>query len=340
MRSRSRGGRGSVLSRLKIIGLEEHLWTPGIRDRLTALPYSDTGLLSTDDITRRLDDVGEQRLRDMDAMGVDVQVLSVTTPATQVLEPGESVRLAREANDVIAQVIADNPGRFGGFATLPTPDPGAAAEELRRSVQELGLRGAMWHGRTGDKMIDHPDFAAIFDAAAELGVPIHLHPQRPAEAISDSYYGAGLPEMVGRFFSTMAWGWHMETAVNVIRLILGETFERAPGLQLILGHWGEMIPFFLERIEEMFGLVSADLGGRFASAFAQNVHLAPAGMWSYPMLQHAIAEVGADRIVFSIDYPFLLPLDGQARRFLELAPISETDKHKIGHLNAERLLGL
>ena len=163
-------------------------------------------------------------------------MLSITTPGTQVLEPREGVRLSREANDLIARVVAGNPGRFAGFATLPSPDPVAAVEELWRSVQELGLRGVMLHGRTGDKLIDHADFAPIFDAAAELRVPIHLHPQRPVKAISDYYYSQGLPESIGRFFSTMAWGWHQETAVNAIRLILGGTFDRVPEPQIILGH--------------------------------------------------------------------------------------------------------
>ncbi len=326
------------MDRIRIIGVEEHLWTPAIRERLLGMTYEQTGLLSTEAIVAKLSDVGEQRLADMDTMGIDVQVLSVTTPGVQVLPPGESVELAREANDLIAGLVGANPDRFAGFATLPTPDPGAAVEELHRAVTQLGLCGVMLHGRTGEKMIDHPDFVPFFDAAAALGVPVHLHPQRPVAAVSDFYYGDGLPDPIGKFFSTMAWGWHMETAINAIRLILSGTFDRLPDLQIILGHWGEMIPFFLERIDEMFSLVS-DPADSFAQTFLEHFHLAPAGMWSYPMLQHAIAELGADRIVFSADYPFL-PLNDGGRRFLEQAPISASDKHKIGHLNAERLLGL
>ena len=135
-------------------------------------------------------------------------------------------------------MVAGDPERFQAFASLPTPDPPAAAEELRRCVRELGHRSVRLHGRTREKLIDHPDFAPIFDMAAELQVPIHLHPQRPAQAISDHYYLEGLPEIVGRVFSTMAWGWHVETAVNAIRLILSGAFDRSPDLQIILGHWG------------------------------------------------------------------------------------------------------
>ena len=329
------------MTRLKIIGLEEHCWTPGIRDRLKELPYDVTGvLMSSNEVSERLGDVGEQRLRDMDDMGMDVQVLSVTAPATQVLEPSEAVTLARDANDLLAEVVAGNPERYQCFATLPMPDPGAAVDELQRCVEELGHRGVMLHGRTGEKLIDHPDFAAIFDKAAELDVPIHLHPQRPIKAISDYYYMEGLPEIIGRAFSTAAWGWHVETAVNAIRLILSGAFDRSPGLQIILGHWGELVPFFLERIDERFTRLSSGAFSTFAQTFVEHFHVAPAGMWSYRMLTNALAEVGADRILFSSDYPFIDGSDGAARRFLEEAPISAADKEKIGHLNAARLLKL
>ena len=324
---------------LRIIGVEEHIWTPALRELQSALPYEIAGPLGgPHGITERLLDVDEQRLRDMDAMGVDMQVLSVTTPATQVLEPEDAVVCAREANDLLGRVVAENPERFQAFATLPTPDPARAADELERCVVELGLRGAMVHGRTGDRFIDHPDFTPILERAATLGVPIHLHPQRPIAAVADAYYTQGLPDTVAMAFSAFGWGWHMETAVNAIRLVISGAFERAPGLQIILGHWGEMVAFYLERLDEMIGFFSHDIA--FADIFLDHFHLAPSGIQSYRMLEHAIAEVGADRIMYSVDYPFVAPLDGSARRFLQEAPISPADKHKIGHLNIERLLGL
>ena len=326
------------MERLRIIGVEEHMCTSRLRDALRSLPYEVAGISYTDSIYGKLCDVNESRVRDMDAMGVDVQVLSLTTPATQVLEPHEAVTLAREANDFLAELVAANPTRYQGFATLPTPDPDAALDELERCISGLGHRGIMLHGRTGDKFIDHPDFAPIFARAAELRVPIHLHPQRPAATVSDFYYMQGLPEAVGKALSLAAWGWHVETAVNAIRLIISGAFERSPDLQIILGHWGELVPFFLERIDHMLGRVSREIA--FAPTFLEHFHVAPAGIWSYPMLSNSISELGADRIMFSIDYPFIAPLDGSARRFLEEAPISPADKHKIGHVNAERLLRL
>ena len=325
---------------LKIVGVEEHMWTPALRDHMLSVPPEVRGVSYNDALTHDLIEVGDRRLSDMDAMGVDVQVLSVTSPGVQVLQPPEASRLARDANDALARLVEENPTRYACFATLPSPDPAAAAEELERCVTELGHRGVMLHGRTGEKFIDHPDYVPIFDKAVELGVPIHLHPQRPTKVISDLYYMEGMPEMVGSVLSMFGWGWHIETAVNVIRLISSGALERRPSPQFILGHWGETIPFFLERLDQMVSPFLEAAPRTFAETFLEHFHIAPSAIWSYPMLTHAVATVGADRIMFSVDYPFHKPLDGEARRFLEGAPISVADKHKIGHLNASRLLGL
>jgi uncharacterized protein len=321
---------------LKIIAVEEHMWTPALRDVLTA----NSAALMPEPLRQALAEVGQPRLEQMAAMRVDMQVLSVHTPATQALEPSEAVALSREVNNFLAEVVAANPAHYRCFASLPTPDPAAAVDELERCVTELGHSGAMLYGRTGEKFLDHPDFAPLFDKAGELGVPIHLHPQPPLQAVSDAYYGGTLSPMASRLLSTFAWGWHMETAVHAIRLILAGTFERAAAPQIILGHWGEMVPFYLDRIDEVFALFAPGATRGFAETFVNHFHVAPSGIWSYPMLQHAIAVVGADRILFSVDYPFRNPSDGGARRFLEQAPISLADKRKIGYRNAARLLRL
>ena len=326
------------MERIPIIAVEEHMWSPGVRDRMLAGDIPGERL--PDPLVRALEDVDDGRLAEMDAMDVDMQILSLHTPGTQALAPVEAVALAREANDCLAGAAAAHPTRLGCFATLPTPDPSAAVEELDRAVTELGHHGAMLYGRTGERFIDDPVFAPIFDRAAELEVPIYVHPQRPIEAVSDVYYLQGLSPVVGRVLANFAWGWHVETAVNIIRLILAGTFERSRAPQVILGHWGELIPFFLERLDEVFRVFDPGAARGFADTFQSHFHVSPAGMWSYPMLQHAVAELGADRILFSIDYPFIRPTDGAARRFLDDAPISPADKHKIAHLNARRLLKL
>ena len=321
--------------------MEEHGWTVGIREALNALPPErqdqSIGFFNVGETDAQLLDYDEKRVALLDDMGMDVAVLSITTPATQILDPVEAVKLAVDANDQLAAAVAGHPDGLAAFATRPTPDPAAAVDELTRAVTELGFRGAMIHGRAGDKMLDHPDFAPILDEAARLEVPIFIHPQMPHKAVSDLYYG-GFPHVLFVGFSSGGWGWHVEAAVNAIRLILSGTFERAPGLQVILGHWGELIPFYLERVDVMAPM--AHLPRSPAEYFREHFWCAPSGIWSYQLLNHALAEVGADRMLFAIDSPFQRPTDGSIRRWLENAPISELDKHKIGHLNAERLLKL
>ncbi len=330
------------MNKIRMIGIEEHGWTAGIRDALNALPAErqdpSIAFFNIGETDERLRDFGERRLREMAEMGMDMQILSVTTPGTQILAPADAVRLAREANDVLADAVKLHPDRFAALATLPTPDPAAAVVELRRAVEELGMKGAMIHGRTGSKMLDHPDFAPILDEAARLDVPIFIHPQMPPKAVREAYYD-GLADDVSFVLASGMWGWHMETAINAIRLILSGTFDRLPNLQIVLGHWGEMIPLYLERVSAAASLAKG-LKRTPADYFREHFYIAPSGIWSWQMLTHALAEVGADRIVFAIDYPFQHPLKGEARAFLENAPIAEDDKHKIGYRNLERLLKL
>lgn len=262
------------------------------------------GYFNTGETGKRLLDYGDARLRDMDAMGMDMAVLSITTPATQSLDAPEAVKLAREANDELAAAVARHPDRLQAFATLQTPDPAAAVDELQRAVLGLGLRGAMIHGRTGDKMLDHPDFAPILDEAARLGTPVFIHPQMPPKAVRDIYYG-DLPDELSLTLAGGVWGWHMETAINALRLILSGTFERAPGLQIILGHWGEIIPLYLERVD--VAPMARYLPKSAAEYFREHFYIAPSGIWSWQMLTHALTEVSADRILFAIDYPFVHP---------------------------------
>jgi predicted TIM-barrel fold metal-dependent hydrolase len=175
----------------KVIALEEHWWPPELAAALERLPleHRDVGLalFNRGERQRRLEDLGEERLADMDTQGVDIAVISVTTPATQPLAPAEAVALAREANDQAAAAVAANSDRLAAFATLPTPDPEAAVDELERSVTQLGFRGAMLHGRTGNRHLDDPALRGVFEQAAALGVPIYLHPQMPSQEIRRLY---------------------------------------------------------------------------------------------------------------------------------------------------------
>lgn len=326
---------------MKIIALEEHFCNAEIEKAVMRhLPSSHQGLFDKALATyynpaSQLENLGIERLKNMDAMGIDVQVLSHVPPGTQVLPASEAVPLAREANDQLAAVIAAHPDRFAGFATLPTPDPEAAAAELERAVRKLGFKGAMINGRTQDRFLDDPRFRPLLEAAETLDVPLCLHPNMPSKVVQDDYY-AGLDPAMSTVFASAGWGWHMETGIHALRLILAGIFDHYPRLQLILGHWGEMIPSFLARVDERMSLVSKHLQRRVSEYFLQQFYVTPSGMFTLPPFLLTLQIMGADRIMYAVDYPYL-PGD-QARMFLETAPISPTDKEKIAHGNAENLL--
>ena len=327
---------------MRIIGLEEHCWTPEIGQALAGLGPEQrddsVALFQTPEIIARLEDLGEGRLRQMDLIGLDHMVLSVTTPATQVLPPDEAVFLSRQANDRLAAAVKAHPDRFSAFATLPTPDPAAAAQELRRAVQDLGFCGAMVHGRTGDRYLDHEDFRPLLAAAADLAVPIYIHPQIAPKPVRALYYDGFGPKLsVG--LAAGGWGWHVEAGVTAIRLIVAGVFDQLPSLQVILGHWGEMITFYLERAAGI-SRWTQNLKLPVADYFRHNFHVTASGMYYTPYLLRAIEVMGVERVMYSTDYPFQYHGDGMARHFLEEAPLSFDDKARIAHANAETLLKL
>ncbi|HEY6498164.1 MAG TPA: amidohydrolase family protein [Streptosporangiaceae bacterium] len=321
---------------MRVITLEEHFWTDALTDALTeanraALAMPRLGALADD-----LRDLGERRLADMDAAGIDVQVLSVAPPAAQVLEPGPAVRLARAANDQLAEAVGQHPDRFAGFATLPTPDPDAAAAELERTVTEHGFKGAMINGHTDGRFLDDEKFWPIFERAEALGVPVYLHPTYPTAQAMEVYY-QGFDDQVSATLATSGWGWHAETGLHVLRIILGGVFDRFPGLQMIIGHMGEALPFLLARSSRVLRQ-QAGLTRPLEDYMAANCHFTTSGMFTYPPLTCLLEVVGADRVMFSVDYPYSSNAEG--REFVLGAPISEADREKVGFANAARLLGL
>lgn len=334
----------------RVIAVEEHVWTVELRDALRKAGAATT-LSSMDETDRRLRDVGDDRVARMDASGVDVEVLSVTSPGTQPLPPAEAVPLARDANDFLADAVRARPDRFAAFATLPTGDPDAAAEELRRSVTRLGLVGALLFPRTGEVFLDHEMFRPIFDAAAELRVPLYIHPGLPPASVRDVLYG-GFDERTNMILASGGWGWHAEAGLAALRLILAGTFDRHPELQLVLGHWGEMLVAFADRAD-LLSAGGAGLERRVLEYITANIHVTAGGIMSHRMLVAALGVLGPDRVMFGADAPFGRPADrlgansrgrfggaNGAKEFVETAPISLPDKAKFAHLNAERLLAL
>jgi predicted TIM-barrel fold metal-dependent hydrolase len=311
---------------MRVITLEEHFLTAAVDRAVTrrVVNLPDEQLL----------DISERRIAAMDAAGIDVQVLSMVAPAVQELEPVQAVPLAAEANDLLAATVAAHPDRFAGFATLPTSDPKAAAAELERSVRQLGMKGPLINGHTGGRFLDEPQFWPILETAEGLGVPIYLHPTPPTQQVMDAYY-SGLDPRIATSLASSGWGWHAETALHSLRMVAAGIFDRFPGLQIILGHMGENLPFYLDR---KLGKVTGHLQRSVADYLLTQFHITTSGFVTLPPLECTLAVFGADRIMFSVDYPF--EDMREARDFLDAAPLAPADKEKIAHGNAERLLGL
>jgi predicted TIM-barrel fold metal-dependent hydrolase len=272
-----------------------------------------------------------------------MQVLSSAQPGLEHSPAEKAVPVAKAFNDRVADAINDHPTRFAAFAALPTADPKAAAEELNRAVTELNFKGALVNGRTQERFLDDQFFWPMFECAEALGVPIYLHPMPPPKAVYDAYY-AGFGDDVSFMLAAPAWGWHIETGLHVLRLILAGVFDRFPGLKMIIGHMGEAIPFMLARIDEVLrGRTSLDPATQrtelsIPEYFQRNFHITISGIFTDPPLRCAIDTLGADRIMFAVDHPFS---DGtNAIRFLEQAAISDQEREQIAHTNAERLLNL
>ena len=320
---------------MKLIAIEEHFLTKAVKDEWQKYADKDdpTHKLHFGEIENRLDDMGDFRLKLMDETGIDVQVLSLTSPGLHNLGQ-ESILLARQTNDYVAGIIKKNPDRFQGFATLPMFAPKEAAAELEYSVKKLGMKGAMLCGRTRDKNLDHKDFWKLFECAEALGVPLFIHPQIPQKAVRDIYY-SGFDELTDLAFSTFGIGWHYEAGIQFVRLVLAGVFDRFPNLQIILGHWGEVILFYTERLASLNRV--AKLNKPFIDYIRQNLYVTASGMFSHSYLQRSVEIIGADRILFSADYPYQYRPGRDARNFLEAIELSEEDKEKFAFANWERL---
>jgi uncharacterized protein len=330
---------------MRTITVEEHYATPAFMDgpgrQLAAQaqaarehPRVAAGYAT---LIEQLCDLGDGRLAAMDAAGIDLQVLSLTSPGVEQLDATEAVALARATNDRLAAAVGQHPGRLAGFAALPTAAPEAAAEELERTVRDHGFKGALINGHSRGRYLDDERFWPILQRAQALGVPLYLHPTPPPAAITQAYAGNYRPEVTG-LLATAAWGWHLDTATHVLRLILSGAFDRFPGLQLIIGHLGEGLPFMLPRLELALPRQVTKLDRPVGAYLRENLHYSVSGFNWTPAFLDLLLQVGADRIMFSADHPDASM--AQARAFLEQLPVSTADKARIAHGNAERLLRL
>ncbi len=342
---------------MKIITIEEHVSDPDLakacaKAQFEESPYMaawasepDDGAVSQSDGPQLVSakvamslarDMGAKRIAEMDANGIDMQILSYSN-SPQLLAGDEAIPLARNANDVLAAAVSAHPDRFGAFATLPWSAPEAAAAELERTVSQLGFKGALLTGRPGETFLDDPKYSPILAAAEALEVPIYTHPGVPVRRVQEAYY-AGLDPSVSARLSMFGWGWHAEAGVQIVRMILAGIFDKHPKLNIIAGHWGEMVPFYLARLDSSLQQNKTGLQRTITETFTQHVYVTPSGMLNLPHLQFTHQVMGSDRLIYAVDYPYLT--NHGARAFLETAPISQADKEKFAHGNAERLFRL
>ena len=331
---------------MRTITLEEHYATaafmdgPGRQIAAQAAAAHDHPQVAAGYATliEQLCDLGDGRIAAMDAAGIDVQVLSLTSPGVEQLDATEAVAFAGATNDCLADAVRQHPSRLAGFAALPTAAPEAAADELERTVYEYGFKGALINGHIRGRYLDDEFFWPILQRAEALQVPLYLHPTPPPQAaIKEVYAGNYTPEVTG-LLATAAWGWHIDTATHVLRLILSGAFDRFPGLQLVIGHLGEGLPFMLPRLELALPRQVTKLERPVGAYLRENLHYTFSGFNWTPAFLDLLLQVGADRIMFSADHPYASM--AQARTFLEQLPVSAGDKEGIAHGNAEHLLRL
>jgi 2,3-dihydroxybenzoate decarboxylase len=311
-----------------VIAIEEHYWDPELAKHFTG-----TEAGRGNETEERLYDLGNLRIKEMDAAGIDVQVLSHGAPSTQKLPAEIATELTQAVNDRLAKVCAANRKRFAAFAALPTADPKAAADELERCVNEHGFKGAMLHGMSNSEFLDLKKYWPIYARAEKLDVPIYFHPSLPNQAVTDIYlqdYAKDFPLVV-----RPGWGYTVETATQAIRLVLSGVFDKHPGLKVILGHLGETLPFLVWRID-----ASLKRPGQkpmsFRDIFCKNFYVTTSGFFSNPALLCTVMEMGIDHILFAVDWPFVL--NPPATEWMKNIPLSDEDKAKILSGNAKRLL--
>jgi predicted TIM-barrel fold metal-dependent hydrolase len=326
---------------MRIVTLEEHVSFP---EMTKLIPDKISKDIKTSPVALqmmpKLADISGERLKSMDDTGITMQVLSIENTDANLLDPKSAPEFVRQYNDLLAEKIADHSKRFGAFAHLPMTAPMAAADELERTVKAYNFRGAMIRGLTNGDFLDHPKFAPIFERAEKLSIPIYIHPGVPPKIIQDAYYSnvgnkTGLMEAV----ACWGWGWHSETAIQVLRLLAAGTFDKYPKLKIVIGHMGEMLPMMWVRSDRAFKPgAGGDNQRTLADTFHEQVHITTSGFFTQPPLQIAVDTFGIDNIMLSIDYPF--STNQMGIDFLNSIKLPQDQIEKIAHKNADKLLNL
>jgi len=319
---------------MKIIAVEEHFTTKEHLDARGSMDMGGGGSAGAGDVSTYTDgllEVGEGRLKIMDEAGINMQVLSLTIPGVQMLDVATGVALARKTNDKLSEIIGKYPERFAGLATVPPQAPDEAAKELERAVLKLGLKGAIINSHVKGEYLDDRKYWAIFQAAEKLDVPIYIHPQMPSPDLIKPYLA--YPGLSAAF-----WGFGAEVGLHTARLICSGVFDEYPRLKIIIGHMGEALPYWLWRMDNFWRRGPLAKLKKPSICMQENISITTSGMFWPPALMCAYLALGADRILFAVDHPY--ESSKEAVQFINSVPICDSDKEKICHLNAEKLLRL
>lgn len=329
---------------MRTITLEEHFATPAFLEGpggagLVAQARSVVGGQQGRDagqLVQRLTDLGDGRLEEMDRAGIEVQALSLTAPGVEQLEPQPAVAMARSVNDALATAVRAHPDRLRGLATVPTPDPEAAVGEVRRAHEELGFRGAAINGHNRGRYLDDERYWPILAELERLSMPLYLHPTVPGPQVAPVYAG-NYSQGIQGILSVAGWGWHVDTLFHALRLVLSGAFDRFPDLHLVIGHLGEGLVGFLDRFGVAYGALPTGLEHPVEEYFRRNVHYTISGFNFEAPFIGLLLLVGAERILFSADWPYASM--AEARAFLDRLPVSPADRERIAYRNAEVLYG-
>jgi predicted TIM-barrel fold metal-dependent hydrolase len=319
---------------MKTITLEEHFVTQGFLKATDA--YGADAGAGMAGIREKLLDVGAGRIAAMDEGGVDVQVLSLAAIGVDKLAPAEQTAVLHDVNDEAAAAVRAHPERFAAFCTPAMKEPAMAVKELERCVRVLGSKGFYVNGTTEGKFLDAPEFFPLLEMAEGLAVPVYIHPAPPPQVVYDAYY-AGLPGESGHLLSIAGWGWHSETAIHLLRLIVSGVLDRLPKLQVIVGHMGEMLPMALARSNGVLTR-GAKLQRSVVQTMQELVHMTTSGYFTRPPFACAREVMGLEHLMYSVDYPFSPTTNG--KEFLSSLALNGEEMDALRGANAAKLLKL
>lgn len=325
---------------MKLIGLEEH-WCPReLFDHEGSPGYATMAgvrnLFSPEQLEsvyESISDIGDVRIKMMDKLGLSMQILSICNVNMEVLSDADAIHYSKMSNDILAESIRKNPDRFRGLAAIPTGAPEEAVKELERCASMGGFVGAVINGHINGHYLDELQFDSILATAERLNMVLYIHPAIPPKSVIDTYYKME-DKYAQNVLAAGGWGWHIETGVHVLRLIAAGAFDRHPNLKVVVGHLGEGLPFFMERLYNAKG---GNLKKAYPEYLKENIYYTISGFHDPDLFQYVLKKVGEDHIMFSTDFPFTDPV--QEVKFMHEVDICNGVREKIAYKNAEKLFG-